>query len=122
MAIDRYILPEMGALWTDQAKVEAWLRVELAVCEAWAAQGAIPQEALPALRQASINLDRMRALEAETDHDVIAFLRAVGETVGEDARYLHLGLTSSDVVDTGLALQARDAGDLLLRRVTDLDL
>jgi adenylosuccinate lyase len=122
MVIERYTTPEMAAIWTARAKVDAWLRVELAVCDAWAARGAIPAEALPVLHKASINLDRMQALEAETDHDMIAFLRAVGETVGDAARYLHIGLTSSDIVDTGLALQARDACDQVLRRMTDLDL
>ena len=122
MSISRYTLPEMEAVWSPQAKVDAWLQVELAVCDAWAARGEIPATALPALHRATADLKRIDELEAETDHDVIAFLRAVGETVGDDARYLHLGLTSSDVVDTGLALQARAACDLILRRVTDCDL
>src|SRR5215204_3768942 len=77
MVIDRYTTPEMAVIWAAQAKVEAWLQVELAVCDAWAERGAIPAEALPELHKASINLDRMQVLEAETDHDVIAFLRAV---------------------------------------------
>ncbi len=122
MSISRYTLPEMGAIWSPQAKVDAWLQVELAVCDAWAARGEIPAAALPALHRATANLERIEALEAETDHDVIAFLRAVGETVGEESRWIHLGLTSSDVVDTGLALQARAACDQLLRRITDCDL
>lgn len=111
--IDRYTRPEMGAIWTDEAKIQQWLAVELAVCEAWARRGRIPAEAMPAIRGASCDLKRMREIERETDHDVIAFLRAVGETVGEAARFIHLGLTSSDVVDTGLAIQARQAGHLL---------
>ena len=122
MSISRYTLPDMAAIWSPQAKVDAWLQVELAVCDAWAARGEIPAEALPALHRASADLKRIDELEAETDHDVIAFLRAVGETVGDEARWLHLGLTSSDVVDTGLALQARAACDLILRRLTACDL
>jgi adenylosuccinate lyase len=122
MSISRYTLPDMAAIWSPQAKVDAWLQVELAVCDAWAAHGEIPAAALPALHRATADLKRIDELEAETDHDVIAFLRAVGETVGEEARWLHLGLTSSDVVDTGLALQARAACDQILHRLTDCDL
>src|SRR5689334_20021598 len=122
MSISRYTLPEMAAIWSPQAKVDAWLQVELAVCDAWAARGELPAGALPALHRATADLKRIEELEAETDHDVIAFLRAVGETVGEEARWLHLGLTSSDVVDTGLALQARAACDQILHRLTDCDL
>ena len=115
--IDRYTLPEMGSIWSDRAKIDRWLDVEKAVCEAWARRGRIPEEAMPAIRAATCDLDRMREIERETDHDVIAFLRATGETVGDAARFIHLGLTSSDVVDTGLAMQARDAGQQLLNRL-----
>ena len=111
--IDRYTRPEMGAIWTDEAKIQQWLAVELAVCEGWARRGRIPAEAMSAIRGATCDLVRMREIERETDHDVIAFLRAVGETVGDASRFIHLGLTSSDVVDTGLAIQARNAGILL---------
>jgi adenylosuccinate lyase len=110
----------MGAIWSEQAKVDRWLAVEIAVCEAWNRRGKIPSDNMPAIRQAHISLERMMEIEQETDHDVIAFLRAVGETVGEASRFIHLGLTSSDVVDTGLALQARDAGQLLLQRLDAL--
>ncbi|HXT35365.1 MAG TPA: lyase family protein, partial [Chloroflexota bacterium] len=102
--IERYSRPEMAAVWAETGKLDAWLRVEVAVCEAWAAEGAIPAPALPAIRGARYNLDRMKAIEAETGHDVIAFLRSVGESIGDEARYIHLGLTSTDVVDTALAL------------------
>lgn len=118
--IDRYTLPEMGAIWSDRAKIDRWLDVEKAVCEAWARRGRIPEDAMPAIRAATCDLDRMREIERETDHDVIAFLRATGETVGDAARFIHLGLTSSDVVDTGLAMQARDAGQQLLKRLRSL--
>jgi len=111
--IDRYTRPDMGGIWTDEAKIQQWLAVELSVCEAWARRGRIPAEAMHSIRGATCDLERMREIERETDHDVIAFLRAVGETVGDAARYIHLGLTSSDVVDTGLAIQARNAAGLL---------
>lgn len=118
--IERYTRPEMGAIWTDQAKIEQWLAVEIAVCEAWSRRGRIPPDAMNRIRLATCDLDRMREIEKETDHDVIAFLRATGETVGEAARYIHLGLTSSDIVDTGLGLQARDAATLLQRELRNL--
>src|SRR3712207_1745086 len=104
----------MGAIWGEQRKIDHWLAVEIAVCEAWARRGVIPEDAMPAIRQASCDLQRMKEIEAETDHDVIAFLRATGETVGEASRFIHLGLTSSDVIDTALALQVIEAADLLL--------
>ncbi len=118
--IERYTLPAMGAIWSEQHKVERWLDVELAVCEAWAARGAIPEPSMQQIRRASIDLERMKEIEAETDHDVIAFLRATGETVGEASRYIHLGLTSSDVIDTALALQVIDAADLILEALDKL--
>ena len=120
--IDRYTRPAMGAIWGDQHKLDTWLAVEKEVCEAWYRRGRVPDWAIEAIRGASCDLGRMREIERETDHDVIAFLRATGETVGEAARYIHLGLTSSDVVDTGLAIQSRDAAALIadqLRRLTD---
>lgn len=111
--IERYTRPEMGRLWSEQAKIDNWLKVEIAVCEAWSRRDRIPAAAMEAIRKAHVNLDRMREIERETDHDVIAFLRAAGETVGDVSRYIHLGLTSSDVVDTGLALQVAESGRLL---------
>ena len=114
--IRRYTLPEMGALWSDQARFERMLQVELAVCRAEARRGLVPAEALAAIEaRATVDVDRIAEIEATTDHDVIAFVSQVAETVGPEGRYLHLGLTSSDVVDTALGLQLRDAGELLLR-------
>lgn len=113
----------MRAIWTDAAKVHRWLAVEIAVCEAWTRRGRIPQDAMERIHSATCDLNRMREIEKETDHDVIAFLRATSESVGDAARYIHLGLTSSDVVDTGLGLQARDAGTLIaagLRELVDV--
>jgi adenylosuccinate lyase len=114
--IRRYTLPEMGAIWTERARFESMLKVELAVSRAQAARGAVPAEALAAIEaKAAVDPERIAEIEKTTDHDVIAFVSQIAETVGPEGRYLHLGLTSSDVVDTALALQLRDAGELLLR-------
>ena len=118
--IERYTRPEMGAIWSQDHKIQQWLAVEIAVCEAWARRGRIPEDAMVKIRHASCDLERMLEIERETDHDVIAFLRATGETVGDASRFIHLGLTSSDVVDTGMAMQARDAADLLLADLNTL--
>ena len=116
LVIRRYTLPEMGALWSEEARFEHMLRVELAVSRAQARRGRVPQDALAAIEaRATIDVDRIEELERTTDHDVIAFVSQVAESIGPEGRYLHLGLTSSDVVDTALALQLRAAGELLLR-------
>jgi adenylosuccinate lyase len=113
--IGRYTLPEMGALWTDQARFERMLEVEIAVCRAQVARGMVPAEALATIEElAVVDVRRIAEIERTTDHDVIAFVSQVAEAVGPEGRYLHLGLTSSDVVDTGLALQLRAAGQRLL--------
>lgn len=111
--IGRYTRPEMGDIWSDERKYALWLQVEIAVCDAWFRRGRIPEPAMARIRGASCNLDRMREIEREVDHDVIAFLRATGESVGDASRFIHLGLTSSDVVDTALAMQVTAAGELL---------
>jgi adenylosuccinate lyase len=104
----------MSSLWSDQAKYQTWLDVELAVCEAQAELGAIPEEALKLIKEkAAFDKERIKVIELEVKHDVIAFLTSVAEHVGENSRFVHLGLTSSDVVDTGLALQMMRAGQLL---------
>jgi adenylosuccinate lyase len=114
--IRRYTLAEMGGLWTERARFEQMLRVELAVARAQAARGLIPTVALASMEErASVDPERIVEIEKTTDHDVIAFVSQVAETIGPDGRYLHLGLTSSDVVDTALALQLRAAGELLRR-------
>jgi adenylosuccinate lyase len=118
--IEKYTRPEMGRIWSNAHKYACWLRVEIAVAEAWAEEGRVPGEALPAIRAATFDLARITEIEEETQHDVIAFLRNLAETVGEDARWIHLGLTSSDVVDTALALQLVDSVDLLTRDVAEL--
>jgi adenylosuccinate lyase len=118
--IDRYTRPEMGAIWSERRRIDAWLAVEKAVCEAWNRRGRIPDDAMPAIRAATCDLERMRAIEREVDHDVIAFLRATGETIGPGARFVHIGLTSSDVVDTALGMQAAAATDLILAELNRL--
>jgi adenylosuccinate lyase len=106
----------MGAIWSDESRFEHMLRVELAVSRAQARRGRIPQDALAAIEaRAKIDVARIEELERTSDHDVIAFVSQVAESIGPEGRYLHLGLTSSDVVDTALALQLRVAGELLLR-------
>mgnify|MGYP001611710097 FL=1 len=113
--IDRYTRPEMGAVWSQAAKYAAWLRLELAVCEAYARRGHIPPDALARIKgQARVDPARIDAIEARVRHDVIAFLTNLEEVLGADSRYVHVGLTSSDVVDTALALQLQQASDLLL--------
>jgi adenylosuccinate lyase len=113
--IRRYTLPEMGAVWTEEARFEQLLRVELAVARAQSARGVVPAAALDAFEaRARVDVARIAEIERTTDHDVIAFVSQVAESVGPEGRYLHLGLTSSDVVDTGLALQLRAAGRILL--------
>jgi len=111
--IERYTRPEMAAIWSEQAKTAAWLRVEVLVCEAWAREGVIPQEALEKIQAVSFDVERMHEIEEESHHDVISFLRMLQEKLGPEGRFVHLGLTSSDVLDTALALQIRDAGEVL---------
>ncbi|MBA2314967.1 MAG: adenylosuccinate lyase, partial [Chloroflexi bacterium] len=119
--IRRYTLPEMGAVWTDEARFGRMLEVELAVCRAQARRGLVPATALRALEsRARVDVERIGEIERTTDHDVIAFVTQVAESVGADGRYLHLGLTSSDIVDTALALQLRSAGRLLLQAADGL--
>ncbi len=113
--IDRYTLPDMAVLWSQQSRFEHMLRVELAVLHALAERGDVPRDAVAAIdARAKVDIGRIEEIERATDHDVIAFVSQVAESVGEEGRYLHYGLTSSDVVDTGLALQCRAASDLLL--------
>jgi adenylosuccinate lyase len=113
--IERYTRPEMGALWSEEAKYAAWLRVELAVCEAYARRGRIPADAMVRLRaNTRVDVPRIHAIQHTVKHEMIAFLASLEEQVGADSRYVHIGLTSSDVWDTATALQLRDAADLLL--------
>src|SRR6186713_1164212 len=117
--IQRYTNPEMGAIWSDRRRYETWLEVELAAADAMADAGIIPKVDAAAMRaKADFDIARIEEIEAVTQHDVIAFTTAVAEKVGPAARWLHFGLTSSDVLDTALALQMRQACDLIL---TDID-
>ena len=123
--IDRYSRPEMRALWSEQAQFQSWLDVELAACWAWAeATGVIPHADVEVLyRDASFDVDRIHAIEAETRHDVVAFTRAVSETLGPERKWVHYGLTSSDVVDTALSLRLLRANEILragLARLADV--
>ncbi|WP_031420914.1 adenylosuccinate lyase [Exiguobacterium sp. NG55] len=112
--ISRYTRPEMANIWTDQNKFEAWLKVELYACEAWSELGIIPKEDVQVLwDKASFDVDRILEIEQETRHDVIAFTRAVSETLGEEKKWVHYGLTSTDVVDTALSYLIKQANDLL---------
>jgi len=119
--IDRYTRPEMKALWTDEAKFQTFLDVEIAVCEAHAQLGRIPQEAVEDIKKkAGFDIARIDEIELEVKHDVIAFLTSVAEKVGENSRYVHLGLTSSDVIDTALALQMLRASELIKKDLQGL--
>ena len=119
--IDRYTLPEMGALWSEQNKFQKWLDVEIAVCEVHAERGTIPKDALDQIKKrASFSVDRINEIEKITNHDVIAFTTNLAEKIGEASRFVHYGLTSSDVVDTANALLLRDSSDILLKKVDAL--
>lgn len=118
--ISRYTLPEMARLWSEKNKFATWLKVEIAVCEAKAEKGEIPAEAAGIIRQkAAFNVKRIDEIEAVTDHDVIAFLTNVAENVGEESRYIHAGLTSSDILDTSLAILMKKAGSLIKKRLSE---
>jgi adenylosuccinate lyase len=106
----------MSSIWTDEAKYANWLRVEIAVCEAWAKYGKIPKKAVETIKKkAGFDVARINELEKELKHDVISFLTSVSEHVGKESRYIHLGLTSSDVLDTAFALQLRDAAEIIIK-------
>lgn len=112
--INRYSRPEMAAIWTEQNKFEAYLKVEILACEAWAQLGHIPMEDVEKLwKNASFDLDRIYEIEQETRHDVVAFTRAVSETCGEEKKWVHYGLTSTDVVDTANGYLLKQANDIL---------
>ena len=120
--ISRYTRPAMGAVWSDERKFQRWLDVEIAAMAAWAELEVVPDAAVEAV-QANARVDVARILEIEerTHHDVLAFTESVAEQVGEPARWFHYGLTSSDIVDTALALQMRDAGELILAAIADVE-
>jgi adenylosuccinate lyase len=119
--IKRYTSPEMGAIWSEQRRYETWLQVELAAADAMAEKNIIPRDAARELRaRAAFDVERIEEIEQTTQHDVIAFTTAVAERVGPSARWLHFGLTSSDVIDTAQALQMREACDLIVKKIAGL--
>jgi adenylosuccinate lyase len=118
--IPRYTLPEMAEVWSEEAKIRHWLRIEVLACEAWAKLGRIPEADLERIRGATATVDRVQQIEEATRHDVAAFVQAAAESVGEAGRWIHFGMTSSDLLDTTLALQLREAADILLAKVEGL--
>ncbi|MDA8213552.1 MAG: lyase family protein, partial [Clostridia bacterium] len=119
--IERYTLPEMGRIWEAQNRFQKWLDIEIAACEAMAELGKIPAEAVKVIKEkANFNVDRINEIEEVVNHDVIAFLTCVAEYVGEESRYIHLGMTSSDVLDTATAIQMKEAGELILNQLRRL--
>ena len=118
--IERYSRPRMKRVWSDENKYDKWLLVELAVCEAWADEGVVPPEDMERLRGASCDIDRLKEILKRTRHDMTAFLQSVTEGLGPEGRWLHLGLTTSDVWDTATSLQMMDAADLLDGEIENL--
>jgi len=118
--IERYSRPQMKRVWSDENKFAKWLEVEIAVCQAWADLGVIPREAVPKIKLARVNLKRMEEILKETHHDMTAFLGAVAESLGDESRFVHLGLTSSDVIDTALSLQLVEAAELITQDIKEL--
>ncbi len=118
--IERYSRPRMKRVWSDENKFNKWLEVEIAVCDAWAEIGVVPREAVPKIKLAKCNLRRMEDILKETRHDMTAFLGSVSESLGEESRFIHLGLTSSDVMDTALSLQLVEATDILVEDIKEL--
>lgn len=117
--IERYTSPRMRSLWSDQNRFQKWLDIELLACEAQANLGIIPKSALPKIKKkAKFNVERIAQIEETTKHDVVAFLTNLAENIGEESRYVHFGLTSSDILDTSLSLLMREAGEVILE---DLD-
>jgi len=118
--IERYSRPEMIAVWTEENKYQAWLEVEILAAEAWAELGKIPKDEVAVIRKdAKINIERILAIEEETKHDVVAFTRAVAETLGPESKWVHYGLTSTDVVDTALSYRLQQANKILLNNIED---
>ena len=119
--IERYTLPEMGAIWTEQNRYQKWLEVELAVCEAWSKLGKIPPKALQQIKKkAGFSIKRIEEIEKIVKHDMIAFLTSLSEHVGKDSRYIHLGLTSYDIVDTALSLVIKESFNKIIKDIKSL--
>ncbi len=118
--IERYSRPQMKRVWSDENKFAKWLEVEIAVCDAWAELGVVPREAVSKIKLARCNFKRMEEILKETHHDMTAFLGSVAESLGEESRFVHLGLTSSDVIDTALSLQLVEAAELITQDIKEL--
>ncbi len=118
--IERYTRPQMAKIWSEENKFRNWLKVEIAVCEAWAQEGVIPTEDVAKIKNASFDLDRIAQVLEETHHDMTAFLRSVTDSLGEEGRFVHLGLTSSDVMDTALGLQLVEASKIIEKDISDV--
>ena len=118
--IKRYSRPVMEKVWSDENKFNKWLQIEIAVCEAWADLGVIPKEELPKIRKAHFNQTRFEDILKVTHHDMTAFLNTMAESLGGESRFIHLGLTSSDIMDTALSLQLLEAADTLAKDVAEV--
>lgn len=119
--ISRYTLPRMGKIWKEEEKFALWLKIEVLACEAWAELGEIPKDAVARIKErAKFDIVRIKEIEKEVKHDVLAFLTNLAESIGPEARYVHLGLTSSDILDTTLALQMKRAGEIIIEDLTKL--
>ncbi|MEA1965430.1 MAG: lyase family protein, partial [Candidatus Aerophobetes bacterium] len=119
--ISRYTLPEMGKIWKEEEKLATWLKIEILVCEAWVKLGKIPESALQEIKKrAKFNIKRIKEIEKDVKHDLIAFLTNVAEYTGPYSRYIHLGLTSSDILDTGLAIQMVSATRIIIKNLKEL--
>ncbi len=117
----RYTRPEMAKIWEPENKFQKWLEIEIAVCEAWAKLGEIPKKSLDVIRRkAKFDIRRINEIEKTVKHDIIAFLTSVSENVGPDSRYIHKGLTSSDILDTSLAILMRESADIIINDIKDL--
>jgi adenylosuccinate lyase len=118
--IERYSRPQMKRVWTEESKFNRWLEVEIAACEAWTELGVIPHDAMEKIRKATFSIDRVGEILKVTHHDMTAFVNAVSESLGEESRFIHLGLTSSDVMDTALSMQLKEASKLLVQDINRL--
>ncbi len=119
--IPRYSLPEMAVIWEPENKFKIWMKIEILACEALAKKGEVPKSALKDIQTKScFNVERIDEIEREVKHDVIAFLTCVAENIGESARYMHMGMTSSDVLDTALAVQMKQSATLILKELKAL--
>src|SRR4030042_7175727 len=118
--IERYSRPEMKRVWSDENKFNKWLDVEIAVCDAWAELDVIPKKSMNKIKIAKCNLRRMEEILQETHHDMTAFIGSVSESLGEESRFIHLGMTSSDVMDTATSLQLIEASDILIQDIKEI--